>query len=207
MNSAFPVAAAGTPRMRRNLAWALAARQVAIKPQTHAGRVSDGALAQIIIDPTNDPADGFNYHDDFNAPALEVARFTSARKRKRKPGFFIKNPNLMSPAGSVFKLLPHGNVMDIGCSLVDQLYTDLINSDVKLNRNGTIDEKTAQNAEGVVDRSLDANMLAKSMISDFTNTIDRTNNVQQTSTVNFATTLYARGYILEIDGSIGFGTS
>ncbi len=205
-NSMFPVAAAGTPRMRRSGAWALACRQATIKPQTHAGRVSDGAIQQIIVDPTNDPADGFYYHDDFLAPALDVARFTSFRKRKGKPGFFVKNPKLMSPQGSVFTLLPLGNVMDIGCSLLDQANTSHINSDVKCNRNGTIDETAAQVIERSVRGVLRDNMLAKSMISDFDYAIDRTNNVRSTSTVNFTATLYARGYILEIDGTVGFGT-
>ena len=211
MNSMYPVAAAGTPRMRRNLAFALACRQVAFGgqirggPQTHAGRVSDGALAQIIIDPTLDPADGFNYHDEFNAPALDVARFTSARKRSGKPGFFIVNPKLMSPGGSVFTILPYGNVMDVGCSLLYQVGTENINSDIQLNTNGTIHELAAQAIESVARGALRDNMLAKSMISDFTYTIDRTNNVKTTSIVNFAATLYARGYVLQIDGTVGFG--
>ena len=48
-------------------------------------------------------------------------------------------------------------------------------------------------------------MLAKSMISGFTFTIDRTVNVNTTSTVKYTSELRARGYILEIDGTIGFG--
>ncbi len=206
MNSMFPVAAAGTPRMRRNLAYALACRQVTLAPQNHAGRVSDGALAQIIVDPTLDPTDGFNYHDDYNAPALDVARFTSARKRKGKPGYFIVNPKLMSPAGSVFTMLPLGNVMDIGCSLLYQTGEENINSDVRLNDNGTIDEIAAQGIESVARGVLRDQMLARSMISNFTYSIDRTNNVRATSEVNFAATLFSRGYILQINGTIGYGT-
>jgi hypothetical protein len=49
-------------------------------------------------------------------------------------------------------------------------------------------------------------MFDKSMISGFAYTIDRTNNVRTTSEVNFAATLFARGYILQINGTIGFGT-
>jgi hypothetical protein len=206
MNSMYPIAAAGTPRMRRALGFALACRQVAIKPQTHAGRVSDGAVAQIILDPTLDPTDSFNYHDEYNAPALDVARFTSARRRKGKPGFFVVNPKLMSPGGSVFTLLPLGNVMDIGCALVYQTGEENINIDVALNANGTIEEKAAQAIEVVARRVLKDNMFDKSMISGFAYTIDRTNNVRTTSEVNFAATLFARGYILQINGTIGFGT-
>ncbi len=203
MPGQFLIAAAGMPTYRRPGSWALACRQATIKPQTHAGRVSDGAIAQIIVDPTLDPTDGFNYHDDFNAPALDVARFTSFRKRKGKPGFFVKNPKLMAPGGSLFTMLPIGNVADIACSLLDQSTGENINADVKVNLNGTIDEKAAQAIEVVVRRVLDDNMLAKSMISASTFTIDRTNNVKTTSTVNWAATIYLRGYILEIDGTVG----
>jgi Protein of unknown function (DUF2586) len=202
MASAFPVLGTA-PVMRRPGAFALAARQVAIAPQTHAGRVSDGAIAQIIVDPVNDPTDGFNYHDEHNAPALDVARITSFRKRKGKGGMFVVNPKLLSGAGSVFTMLPLGNVMDIGCSLLNQENSKYINSDIKLNTNGTIDEREAQRIEAAVRGVLRDQMLAKSMISDFAYAIDRSTNIRTTSTVVFAATLYARGYVLEIDGTVG----
>lgn len=207
MDSKFAIPAAGTPIMRRNGAYALACRQVGIQPQNHAGRVKDGAIAQIIVDPTKDPVDGFNYHDDYNAPALDVARFTSFRKRKGRPGYFVVNPNLMSPGGSVFTLLPLGVVMDIASSLLYQTGENEINSDVRLNDNGTIDEIAAQDIEKVNLAVLRDNMYAKNMISNFAYVIDRTNNVRTTSTVNFAATIYSRGYILQINGTVGFGTS
>ncbi len=207
MPGQYQIAAAGLPRYRRPGSWALASRQVSIKPQTHAGRVSDGAIASIIVDPTNDPNDGFNYHDEMSAPALDIARFTSFRRRKGRGGFFVANPNLMSPAGSVFTILPLGNVMDIGCSLVNQTMESNINADVRLNDNGTIDEIAAQGIESVARGVLRDNMLAKSMISNFAFTIDRTNNVRSTSIVNFSATLFSRGYILEIDGNIGYGST
>jgi hypothetical protein len=206
MDSIFPIAACGTPVMRRNLAYALAARQVTLRPQNHAGRVADGALTQIIVDPTNDPTDGFNYHDEFNAPSIDVARIGSARKRKGKPGYFIVSPRLLSPPGSVFTMLPLGDVIDIGCSLCYQTGEENINADVQLNTNGTIEEKEAQRIEMVARAALRDQMFAKSMISGFAYTIDRTNNVRNTSEVNFSATLFQRGYILQINGSIGYGT-
>lgn len=207
MPGQYQIAAAGLPRYRRPGAWALAARQVQIAPQTHAGRVSDGALETIIVDPTVDPTDGFNYHDELTAPALDTARFTSFRKRKGRPGFFVVNPKLMSPFGSAFTMLPLGNVMDIGCALLHQTMEENINADVRLNDNGTIDEIAAQGVESVARGVLRDNMLSKSMISNFAFSIDRTNNVRSTSTVNFSATLFSRGYILEIDGTIGFGNT
>ncbi len=209
VNSQYPVALCGTPRMRRNGAFALAARVVTLQPQNHAGRVSDGSLSAIIVDPTNDPGDGFNYHDEHNSPSLDVARFVSYRRRKGKGGFFVVQPRLMAPAGSIFAKpqgLPLGNVMDIGCSLLNQLHDDNINSDIQLNPNGTIFEIAAQGIETVIRRGLNDNMFAKNMISGFAYAIDRTTNVRTTDTVVFSCTFFARGYILEIDGTVGFGS-
>lgn len=212
--SQYPVAAAGLPRLRRPGMWAVAARQVTFGkgtprsgPQTHAGRVSDGALSPIVIDPTNDPTDGFIYHDELQSPSLDVARIGSFRKRKGKPGYFVVQPRLMAPPGSIFAKpqgLPIGNVADIGCALLQQSNDENINADVRLNDNGTIDEIAAQGIELAVRGVLRDNMLAKNMISGFTYAIDRTVNVRTTDTIGFAATLNLRGYLLEIDGTLGF---
>jgi hypothetical protein len=111
----------------------------------------------------------------------------------------------MSPAGSKFTLLPLGNVFDIASSLLYQTGTQNINSDVRLNANGTIAEDAAQAIETINRGVLRDQMLARSMISDFAYTIDRTNNVRTTSIVNFSATIYSRGYVLQINGEIGFG--
>ncbi len=96
--------------------------------------------------------------------------------------------------------------MDVGCALLQQSNDENINSDVRLNDNGTIDEIAAQSIENAVRGVLRDNMLAKNMISNFTYAIDRTTNVRTTDTVAFAATLFARGYLLEIDGTVGFGS-
>ncbi len=210
MPGQYQIGLVGLPRYRRPAMWSVAARQVQILPQTHAGRKSDGSLSSIIVDPTNDPNDGFNYHDELNAPALDVARFGSLRKRKGTPGYFVVQPRLMAPPGSVFAKpegLPLRNVADIGCALLHQSLESVINSDVLLNDNGTLNEVAAQGIETVERGVLRDNMLAKSMISNFAFTIDRTNNVRTTGIVNFSATLFQRGYILEIDGSVGFGNT
>jgi hypothetical protein len=209
--SQYPIVAAGLPRYRRPGQWALAARQVQFGgtirggPQTHAGRVSDGALTDIVIDPVNDPLDGFLYHDEASSPGLTDGRLAAFTRRKGKPGIFVRDPLLLSPPGSSFKLLPHGLVMDIGCSLEHQVMEENVNADVRTNDNGTIDEIAAQHIEEVMRAALRDNMLAKNMISGFTFTIDRTNNVLTTSQVNYTSELRARAYVLQINGSIQFG--
>lgn len=213
ITSQYPIVAAGLPRYRRPGMWALAARQVQFGgtirggPQTHAGRVSDGALVDIVVDPTTDPIDGFVYHDELSSPSLTDARFCAFTRRKKKPGIFVRDPLLMSPPGSSFKLLPHGLVMDIGCSLEHQVMEENVNADVRTNDNGTIDEIAAQHIEEVMRAALRDQMVATNMISGFTFSIDRTNNVLTTSQVNYTSELRARAYVLQINGTIQFGNA
>lgn len=204
MPSAFPGSVYGAPRFRRSLAWAHACRAVQIPPQRHSGRVRDGALANVVVDPTNDPNDGFIYHDERNNPTLNVARFTSARTRVGKQGYFITNPNTMAPTGSVFALLPLGNVMDIACSIIHQVGQDIINSDVRVNPNGTIFENEARSIEAALLGAINVNMTNQAMISSATVTVDRSVNVLSTSTIKVTVSIVARGYVLEEDVIVGF---
>lgn len=204
MPTAFPTAVCGTPTYRRNLAWALAARQVQIPPQRHAGRVRDGALSNISLDPTNDGSDGFVYHDESLNPGFDLARVTSARLRIGLPGFYITNPLLASAPGSVFTLLPLGNVMDVACAIVHQVGQQEINSDIRLNDNGTIFENEAQAIERVMLGQLNAQMTSQDMISNATVSVNRNNNIRATSKVEVTVTIFSRGYVLEMDITIGY---
>lgn len=206
MTTNYPVAAAGTPILRRPISFALAARQVTLPAQRLASRVRDGALSEIVVDPTNDPADGFNYHDEDSAPALDVARFATGRRRKGLPGFYLSQPFLMSPAGSQFNLLPKGVVMDIGCTLLNQLGTQNVNDDIPLNSNGTITETAAQQIEKTIQNSMNEQMTNRGMLSPsgVVVAVDRTNNVRTTEHVNISATVYGIGYVRQINASIGF---
>jgi hypothetical protein len=218
--SAFSNPSAGTPRMRRNVAWDGAARFVSLAatgaggPQTHLGRVSDGALSTIVVDPTNDPQDGFIYHDESQQPGFDYifsgtgGRFMTTTTRKKRPGVFITNPLLMSPPGSVFTMLMYGSVIDIACDIVYAVGTQFINSDVRLNPNGTIFNNDALMIEATITNAINVEMLATKMISPGTTVVvDRTNNVQDTGNVNISVTIVAKGYILKETVTIGFSNS
>lgn len=202
MPSPFANPVAGAPRYRRPLSWAYAARQVTIPPQRHAGRVKDGALAEIVIDPTNDPTDGFVYHDERVNPGLDGARFASARTRIGLPGFYMVNPSLMSPPGSQFSILPLGNVIDIACDITNQFGQQEINEDVRLNPNGTIYENDARAIESLVNAQLQAQMVAKFMVSSASMTVDRTAVIQLTGKLPVVVAVQPRGYVLEVDETV-----
>lgn len=207
MSSQIPNPVAGAPNYRRPLAFAYAARQVTIAPQRHAGRVKDGSLSDIVIDALNDPNDGFIYHDERLNPTFDAARLASATTRLKLPGYYLKNPNLLSETGSVFQLLPHGIVMDIACGIVTQVGQQDINDDIRLNKNGTIFENDALAIERKLSNALDENMVAKSMLSDEEVAVDRSNNVRTTKEVNIAVTIFSRGYILQENITIGYGNT
>lgn len=202
--TAFKNASAGSPSHRRSLSYALAARQVQIPPQRHAGRVRDGSLQNISVDPTNDPTDGFIYHDARTLAGLDTARLTAARTRIGLPGFYVVNPNLMSAPGSIFTILPLGNVMDVACSIVHQVGQTDINSDIRLNPNGTIYENEALAIEARFKGQIKVQMIDNAMISSCTVTVSRTQNVLATSIVKVTVSIVSRGYILQEDVEIGF---
>lgn len=204
MASAFQYALAGSPSFRRPLSFAQAARRVLIPPQRHDGRVRDGSLDNINVDPTLDPADGFIYHDEFFNPTLNGGRFSTARTRRGRPGFFINQPNMMSQQGSVFSILPLAAVMDVACSIVHQVGEDNINDDLTLNPNGTMTETDAKAIEAVMRGQLNAQMRDAKMISSCIVTVDRSVNVAATKNVKIDITIVARGYVLTETINIGY---
>jgi hypothetical protein len=205
MPSAFPNPAGGAPAYRRNLAWALDPREAVIPPQRHAGRVKDGSLGNIVINPTLDPSDGFIYHNERTMPGLTAARFCAAKTRVGKQGFFIDQPNMMAGSGSVYTILPLRQVMDIGCFVVFQEAEDEIDDNIRLNANGTLVDTDLLFLQGEVLGAINANMTSQGMLSPgSTVTIDPNANVGQTGNVPFTISLAKVGYILTETINIGF---
>jgi hypothetical protein len=120
---------------------------------------------------------------------------------------YIVNPLLASPPGSVFTLLPLGNVMDVACGIVHQVGQQEINDDIRLNNNGTIFENEAQRIERTLFGAIKVNMIDKNELSDAKVSVDRTNNIRATNTVNINVIIFSRGYILEEDVNISFASA
>jgi hypothetical protein len=200
--------AAGLPRYRRSVMWAEAERQVKIPPNRHSGRVRDGALS-LSVDPTNDPIDGFVYHDEEVNPGLDnidagSGRFTTARSRSGRPGWYISNPITLAPVNSDYTLYPRGAVMDVACSIIWQKEQEEIDDDVRTNGNGTIYETDARRIESVLDQALQNEMVSKQMISDESVQIDRDNDIRDTSEVNLNVDIDGRPFILQINVNLAY---
>lgn len=216
MPTAFPTQFASTPSYRRPLAFALAAREVAIAPQRHAGKVGGnqgGPLSQIIVDPTRDPNDGFVYHDENLNPAFDYflpggsGRFAAARTHFRKPGIFSADPLTLATQGSDFSLLPRAIVMDVACTLVHAALVDFIAADFTTKPNGTLSDTGAATIYNAAYNALQAGMVAVGMISSFSIQVDQTQNILVTNKVTVTITILGVGYVLEEDVTIGFANA
>ena len=223
MPTAFPnPASTGAPALRRSLAYAAAARQVQVPPQRHLGRVKDGSIANIIVNPLNDPQDGFIYHDERVNGGLDYiitsggARFMTTMTRTGLPGVYVTNPLSAAPPGSDYFLMPYGNVMDTFATIVHQVAQLVVDDDVRVNANGTIYENDARAIESLIASSVNAIMYSQSMISQPVGAgpsagasgaaiiVDRTVNIKATNAVNFSGQIIGRGYVLTLNGALSF---
>ncbi len=195
----------GAPAYRRSISWPAAQRIVQVAPHVHLGRVRDGALLGTTGPGTASlTADGYIYHDERANPGFDTARLMAARTIVNRPGVYIRNPNLLAPPGSDFTQLHFRRVMDVACALTHDSLEEFINDSVRLNADGTILEKDAQHIEAIARSALNAGLVAPGDATSVVVVIDRTNNIQATSTLKITIRVFALGYLLEIDVDIGF---
>lgn len=201
----------GSPKLRRSVTWSAAARAVTIPAQRMLSRVKDGELDTIVQDPTNDPLDGFIYHDERSTPGLDYlitgsgSRFMSTMTRPRKQGVYVSHPLTMAPTGSAFYLLPFGNVMDVACTIAQEVGQDEIDDEIRVNANGTIYENDAKNIENRIKSAMDATMLNAGMVSQTPLvTVDRSAIISSTKSVPINITVYQKQYVLAETISIQF---
>ena len=224
MPTGFPnPSATGAPSLRRPIAWAAAARYVTVPPQRHIGRVRDGSVSQIVVNPTSDPQDGFIYHDERNTPGLDYliaqtgsSRLMTSMTRTGAPGVYITNPLTLAPLGSDFFLMPLGTVMDLFASIVHQVGQLSIDDDVRLNTNGTIFDNDARNIEAAIAGAVNSQLFAAKMISGPVSAgpssqpngaaiiVDRTTNVKATNNVAISGQILSRGYVLSMTVNLSF---
>ena len=197
---------AGNPSYRRPGAWAAAARRVVTQPQRLLSRVRDGSLSNIVQNPLVDPTDGFVYHDERFNPGLDslisgsgTNRFMGFMTRQGKQGFYVSNPNLMSPSGSQYNLLPKGDVVDIFCGLLLQLGTNNINDDVRLTPTFTMNQNDAVAIQNSMKNTCDAQMTNVGMCTGTAVTVSQTAVIGGPSgpgQVPISGPVYGKGYIL-----------
>jgi hypothetical protein len=187
------------PRFRRSVAYALAQRTITISgPQRSLGRVRDGSLGTIVVDPTKDPSDGFIYHNEAVNPGLNAGRFTTTTTRAYKQGVYNLISNNMAATGSQINSRPLMAVWNVAATILIQEGQDEVNDNVRLLPNGLIDPRDAITLQNTLNNALTANMTAQQMISSSTVVVDQTQNVQLTGLIPVTATLVQRAIVLQV---------
>lgn len=197
-----------SPRFRRSIAYSIAQRTVLLSgPQRSWGRVKDGPLGGIVIDPINDPTDGFIYHNEAINPGLNAARFVTTTTRAYLQGIYNLQANNMASTGAQINSRPLMAVWNVAATILVQVGQTLINDNVRLLPAGTMDPRDAKTIGSILKTALDTNMTANQMISSCTVVVDQTANVGTAGIVPVTATLTARGIVLQVNIGLQFSSA
>jgi len=194
------ISAVDQSQYRRSLLWGAAQRDSAVAIQVDLGRVSDGALAEMVL-PVS--PDGYIYHDESANPGLDASRFLSAWSIISLPGLYIKNPNLMAPPGSDFTLLQHGHVIDAACLAAYVYFVKRLSSAVRVN--STTGFILAQDATTLQQGALASIQTALGNAVSAVNVIvSTTDNILSTNTITVTVQITPLAYLKTITVTITF---
>jgi uncharacterized protein DUF2586 len=196
------------PRFRRSIAYSVAQRTVLMSgPQRSWGRVKDGPLGNIVINPLSDPTDGFNYHNEAINPGLNAGRFVTTTTRAYLQGVYVLQANNFASTGSQINSRPLMAVWNVAATILVQVGQDLINDNVRLLPAGTLDPRDAATIQSNLLSAINANMTAQQMISSATVIVDQTANVGLNGIVPITATLTARGIVLQVNINLQYSDS
>jgi hypothetical protein len=197
-----------SPRFRRSIAYSIAQRTVLLSgPQRSWGRVKDGPLGGITIDPINDPTDGFVYHNEAINPGLNAGRFVTTTTRAYLQGIYNLQANNMASTGAQINSRPLIAVWNVAATILVQVGQSLINDNVRLLPAGTMDPRDAKSIGAILKTALDTNMTAAQMISSCTVIVDQTANVGANGIVPVSATLTARGIVLQVNIGLQYSSA
>lgn len=141
-------------------------------------------------------------------------KLSSLRTYLGRNGYYITQGRLKSAEGSDFTVWPRGAVMDVACEVAHAVQETFIGRGIRTNDNGTIDERDALRLESEVQAALDATLISprnaegtSGHASEVLYTIDRTNNVLTTSTIQATVAVRPLAYPDYITTNISFVAS
>jgi len=148
------------------------------------------------------------------ATGLDDIKISTLRTYDGRPGFFITQGRIKSALGSDFVYWPLRIIMDVACETAHQVQTGFIGRGVRTNSDGSIDERDALRLESEVQSVLDARLTSPRSaegtpghVSAVVYSIDRTNNVNTTSTIIAEVAIRPLGYIDYITTTLGFSVN
>lgn len=190
-----------SPRFRRSVAYAIAQRTVLLSgPNRSWGRVKDGALAPIVINPTTDPTDGFIYHNEAISPGLNAGRFVTTTTRSYLQGVYCLQANNMAATGAQINSWPLISIADFASTILQQVGQQEINDDVRLLKTGLMDPRDLATVQNALQSAVDSNLTAKNFISRAQVIVDGSQNlIGNGGQVPVTCTLTQRQTILQVN--------
>lgn len=156
-------------------------------------------------------------HNEFTAEAgLDAAKITTARSYPQEVGFYLTNARLKSQAGSDYKYVQHGRVMDVACNIVYRQQSTFIGRGGRVLQDGTgrIDPRDAPALEQEVQKALNAALTqprnaegTDGHVTSVTYQLDRENNVLTTGYINSQVSIVPLFYIDRVKTTLSFRTA
>ena len=153
-------------------------------------------------------------HDEEKNELLDSSGIGTLRTIQGLSGVFITRGRIKAASGSDFTDWQLRRIMDAACRVIHRYQSTLLNSGVRTNSDGTIDERDAIRWETGGEAALRAVLTQPGNaegfaghVSDLRYTIDRTNNVLATSQVNTEVAIRPLGYARTISTTLGFSTN
>ncbi len=153
-------------------------------------------------------------HDEYlDNQGLDDAKITTLRTWPGRAGFFVTQGRLKAPGGSDFQFWQLGRVFDVGLDAVHRIQQTFIGRGVRTVNSpvGAIDERDAARLETSVERELRIQLTEPQNAEGFTGhvtdlayTIDRTNNLLSSQTLQSSLAIKPLGYISFIVTQAGF---
>jgi hypothetical protein len=179
---------------RRNLAWSATARIARIPISDDPAWVALGALRNVTK----------LYRDEASTPGLDETRFTTARTHIGRAGYYLTNGRTMAPGGSDYTYVQFRRVMDRACQVVRAGILPFLNSSVRIDDAGKIDERDAKQIESMVNGMLDTALVSPGYVSASEVVVDRSANILSGATLPVTVRVRPKGYAKQIEVSMGF---
>ena len=179
---------------KRSAAWSASGRLAAIPVHEHLGRVNSGPVQGVVR----------LYRDEFAAPGLDPAGFTTMRTIIGRSGFYFTRGRIKAPQGSDFQFIENRRVMDRACRITRNAALRYLNDNVRVDGAGNIYEPDARAIEAYVEGQLIAGLVAPGHASAVQVTLKRDSNVLSTRSTTLTVRVRPLGYLEYIEADIGF---
>lgn len=191
---------------RRPLLWGAATRDAAVGIATKLGRVKDGPVSNLVVPSA---PDGFVYHNETLNPGLDAQRFTTLWKIYGKRGFFVKNDNILSQAGSDFNWLVHRHVILDAAQVSHDFWTDELSDTVRVYgpssaTPGQIFQQDASDLLGRGNAALATALVNTGLVSAANMSIPPNQNILSTSQLDVLVSVTPLGYLQAIVQTLTF---